>query len=74
MACFETRENSTVMGLKYTFPLIIGFSNGRIFAVIFFKGKSEIYDAGVKLLIAILTVESFRMGNKQKSLPSGSSL
>lgn len=46
MACFETRENSTVMGLKYTFPLIglkytfpltIGFSNGRIFAVIFLK-------------------------------------
>lgn len=48
--------------------IITGFSNSRIFAVIFFKGKSEIGfpGAGVRPPIGILTVETFHMGLKKK--------
>ena len=66
MVYFETRETSTVMGVKYTFPLrIIRFQVEKFLLLSFLNPNLRLtyFAAGVKPPIGILTFSSLQMRN-----------
>ena len=69
MVYFETRETSTVMGVKYTFPLrIIRFQVEKFLLLSFLNPNLRLtyFAAGVKPPIGILTFSSLQMRNLKK--------
>ena len=69
MVYFETRETSTVMGVKYTFPLrIIRFQVEKFLLLSFLNPNLRLtyFAAGVKPPVGILTFSSLQMRNLKK--------